>query len=71
MVQNPLQCVCFTASNPQTEPRVAVEDYEQEEDQYGNTGNTWVRSEAIPVDKLEWYNKTNVAAILEQYEVSL
>ena len=43
-----------------------------EDNTYGNTSSIRRRSqsELIPVDKLEWYNRTNVSLIKKQYEVS-
>ena len=40
-----------------------------EEDPYDNTDHSWVKSEAIPVEKLGWYNRSNMDAIIEQYQV--
>ena len=43
-----------------------------EENMYGNTSSMRRRSqsEPIPVEKLEWYNRTNVSLIKKQYNVS-
>ena len=43
-----------------------------ESNTYGNTSDIRPRSqsEPIPVEKLEWYNRTNVSLIKKQYEVS-
>ena len=37
---------------------------------YGNSNEDSTQSEAIPVDKLEWYNRTNTSVIQKQYKVS-
>ena len=43
-----------------------------EDNTYGNTSSIRRRSqsELIPVDKLEWYNRTNASLIKKQYDVS-
>ena len=43
-----------------------------EDNTYGNTSDMRPRSqsELIPVEKLEWYNRTNVSLIKKQYDVS-
>ena len=53
---------CFVIEEPQNSDG-------EEEDIYNNTVRDLVQSEGIPVERLEWYNKSNMEAILEQYEV--